>query len=205
MKGPDLPICCVCQRACFVYYKSFWGIVCKECYDLNLACFSCQRQLSKNQVLRLADFRIICSSCAASAVFELDPHLISETSDALKIIGVEVKKPVMFHVVDLDTLKKLGGRTWKTTELGLCSTTYDPNFRLPRAIEHKIFLLFGLPRQKLQGVLAHELHHAWLFEKHHTQSLGKEEAERVCDNTAYQLHQILKHEAIWLHLTNERI
>ena len=191
------PRCIVCREPLHgTYFVTHWGNVCNECHDPKLQCFSCDIQLAENQILRLPDFRPICSGCYSQAVFDAENGFIAAVGTALEKFLIVIKKPVHYRVVDLLKLQHMIAERGNSsiTELGVCST----NFLGDRVSHHNIFFLFGMPSPQFMGVLAHELFHAWINENCRHERLSREETEGACDLIAFKIHQVLGHDDFWV-------
>lgn len=105
------PHCYVCQKICEgKYFVTFWGNVCQKCYQPKWQCVSCGKQLREKEILKLADNRIICSECFATAVFQIRDDIISSVLSKLAKFGIKIEKPISYKVIDLLELKKSQAR-----------------------------------------------------------------------------------------------
>jgi hypothetical protein len=134
---------------------------------------------------RLPDGRFICGICGQTSV-STGNQVRKARDSALKIlssIGIsDFPQEVGIRLVDrLELTRLTKGMSLHTRgEMrGLTKSleTLEDNRRV--STKHTIFLLQYLPALELQGILAHELMHIWLFEK--SAKLNPRDTEGFCN------------------------
>ena len=151
-------------------------------------CFSCARALSPTSSKggrRLEDGRYICGYCGATSIYT--PEQVRVVRDSalktLASVGIDgFPKEVGIRLVDRYGLNRLtkGMNLHTRGEMrGLTQSqeTIEKNRRV--ATKHTIHLLKHLPSLEMEGILAHELMHVWLFENRVKLSL--KESEGFCN------------------------
>ena len=165
--------------------------VCASCAKLDTTCYICTLPV-REKCTRLADGRLLCEEDAKTAVLAQD--------DAEKIFD-DVKRDVQSILSRLGSLPhhnirltleakarldKNGSNLISAHEdrllMGLTRTSRGESGEF----EHKIFLLYGLTRERLMVVAAHEYAHAWLHENVR-RKLNQDAIEGFCDWIAYKL------------------
>jgi hypothetical protein len=135
-------------------------------------------------VAKLRDGRRICRKCLKTAVMKYNTLLevVDEVRSIMrKKLGLWTNHKIVFKMVGRDGLsgeadngqsgKELGLYTFeqvietytltKTDYLGRKSSTKE---RREKPARHTIYLLYGMPKNKLIEVAAHELGHDWMQE-----------------------------------------
>ena len=185
-----LPKCVICVRPLDdIFLIDPWGNQFHERHDNQTPiCFSCGRVISKatsNGGRRLPDGRFICGICDQTSV-STSNQVRNARDSALKIlssIGIgDFPREVGIRLVDRLELNRLtkGMSLHTQGEMrGLTKSleTLEDNRRV--SSRHTIFLLKDLPALELQGILAHELMHVWLFEKN--AKLNPRDTEGFCN------------------------
>ncbi len=200
-RNHQAPKCIVChQPVTTSFLKTDWGNVCETCYKPNLCCFSCTKQLDEKTTFPLSDHRLVCSNCFSNAIYILDQSIINFVFKILSQWKIVVRKPLSYEIVDLNTLLKLrkhNGVISKTV-LGQCQTQFQvfPNGKKTISC-HKIFILFGLPKEQFIAIFVHELFHAWLHENN-SFALTHEDIEFLCDLIAYHFIKTSRFATHWL-------
>lgn len=151
---------------------------CNQCSQLP-KCFCCDMYA---KCLKLNDGRFICPECSKTAVME-EKEIIAvamEVRQKMKEkLGMSTDHNIEYKVVDINELAKLAPKNELGIELGLfhfeeksektitTQTTSDGKVvnkvedeRISR--KYVIYLLYGMPRDKLVEVVAHELGHDWM-------------------------------------------
>ena len=165
--------------------------VCGDCAKLETTCYICTLPV-REKCTRLADGRLLCDDDAKNAVLTQD--------DAEKIFD-DVKRDVQSILSRLGSLPhhnirltleakarldKNGSNLISAHDdrllMGLTRTTRGET----EEFEHRIFLLYGLTRERLMVVAAHEYAHAWLHENVR-RKLNQDAIEGFCDWIAYKL------------------
>ena len=192
-----LPKCVICIRPLDdIYLIDSWGNQFHERHDTRTPiCFSCGRVISKvtsNGGCRLKDGRFICSICGQTSVSTVN-QVRKARDSALRIlssIGIrDFPREVGIRLVDRLELNRLtkGMSLHTRGEMrGLTKSleTLENNRRV--STKHTIFLLKELPALELQGILAHELMHIWLFEKN--AKLNHRDTEGFCNLGNYLVY-----------------
>lgn len=144
-------------------------------------CFCCDLP---GNCSKLTDGRDICAKCAETAVMDMDAALpvINDVRKTMRDrFNLYTEHDIKFKLIDIDKLKKLTPVEHTGMELGLyhyqetieetvlkgtsiwgkvISKTKDRK----REESYIIFLLYGMSKQKLIEVTAHELGHDWMQE-----------------------------------------
>jgi len=171
--------CCICGKLTNKgvlrgYLRKF---LCMECAS-KPKCFAC----SMPGEYELADGRYLCKDCYKSAIFDYDTAIEIANDIRGKIkenLLLSTGHKIDYHLVTLFELKKKNSSV-RVTELGLFKFSMLVQKRIrtvkkgsveKREIsrnisdEHyDIYLLTGMPKKKLQEVVAHELGHDWMQE-----------------------------------------
>jgi Protein DA1/LIM domain len=117
------------------------------------------------------DGRHICNLCYEKAVFnQADTKLLlTKVMERLYGMGISLNKDnVSVYSVDKNELKKVSGMEKFNQLEGFCKsrgqTEYVNNKKKKTRFHHDIYVLSGLPSLNIEGILAHELMHAWTAE-----------------------------------------
>ena len=165
-------------------------IICGECAKLNTFCYICGVPV-KDKMLRLADGRLLCEKDTRQAV--LDPfeakNIFEEVKrDAQSILSRSGSLPHSISLV-LEAKERLDKNAPDLISahddrllLGMTRTVQ----RGASEFEHTIYLLYGLTRDRMKLVAAHEYGHAWLLENVH-RKLTFNAIEGFCDWLAYKI------------------
>ena len=137
-------------------------------------CFSCGRiisQVTTRGGRRLNDGRHICRICSTSAI-STATHVRKARDSVIKVlksVGIDsFPKEVSIRLVDRFELNRVskGLSLHLNGEMrGLTQSVETLEGRTRVATKHTIYLLEYLPALELEGILAHELLHVWLFER----------------------------------------
>jgi len=176
------------------FFETSWGNLCKKCYNPQNACFTCNRQLLPDKALRLADYRVSCPTCAATAVYRVDKSLVLEIKRYLRWFP---DQHITFGTVDLARLYELR-LPINGTALGSCLTLMQGARSGLRAVNHRIMILFGLPHEICMATLVHELFHAWLHENVPINRYAEAETEWLCEQMALNFLQAIRAQDHWL-------
>jgi len=190
--------CYVCDgRISGQYYKDDHGSHCANCYRPEIKCFTCGKQLVLGKETRLADFRVICPGCYAEAIFAIEQEFVRELEKSLKRFGWYPSGKIFFEVVDLPRLMREKGNS-KLTVLGTCNTDICFRSNIKISIEHRVSVLFGLPRASFVCSLAHELFHAWLNEMVDRNTFSPDETEWLCEHASYLFAREKSLDEFWI-------
>jgi hypothetical protein len=167
--------------------------VCESCSLLETTCFACDLPTGGVST-NLGDGRILCARDAAGAVFaQAEAERIFEEvrRDLIRILsglGLGLKRRATILLIDGRHMQSLSPSQ---------RALHDPNktmglTRTERAtadeLEHTIYLLNGLSRERLAAVAAHEYAHAWLFENlPEDRALRAGTVEGFCEWIAFKL------------------
>ena len=189
------PRCYVCSRSIDdKYHETPWGNVCQNCFRPERVCFTCGVQLKAGQELRLADYRVSCPTCAATAVYKVDKSLVLEVKRRLRWFP---RKHISFGTVDVRKLHEL--RPVKSgTLLGMCQTITAQTLTCVHVVKHQILILFGLPREICEASLVHELFHAWIHENVPIDRYTEAETEWLCEHMAFNFLRSIKAQDHWI-------
>ena len=174
----QLPQCTICGKrsaaGALAADNSFFA--CPECLK-KPRCFACQIPADGKA---LPDGRVICSECAKSAVSDENDArgIFLAVRNELKYnLGFSTDHPIHFFLIDQKTLhEKSRGESGVVTEQGLFEYLAEmkkvvTRNLLGRKISEKeektserfnIYALDGLPKERMEYVMAHELGHDWL-------------------------------------------
>lgn len=191
------PICYVCDGRIFGrYYEDAHGNICGDCHRPESKCFTCGKQLARGKEMRLADFRVICPICYADASFTIEQKVIHGLELTLKKAGWYPCGKISFAVVDLPQLM-IEKRNSNRTVMGTCNTDIWFRSSILISTEHRINVLFGLPRVSFFCSLTHELFHAWLNEMVDRYAFNPEETEWLCEHASYLLAITMGFDKFW--------
>ncbi len=174
----QLPQCTVCGKrsaaGALAADNSFFA--CPDCLK-KPRCFACQIPTDGR---RLADGRVICPKCAESAVSdegEARGCFQLVRNDLKHKLGIGTEHPIRFFLIDQETLhRKSRGESGVVTEQGLFEYLAEMKTVVKRDLlgrkvseEEKktserfhVYVLEGLPKERMEYVMAHELGHDWL-------------------------------------------
>lgn len=117
------------------------------------------------------DGRHICNLCYEKAVFSQTDikNLLAKVMDKLIGMGISLNKNnISVQVVDKNELKRISGMEKFNQLEGFCKTQsrdiYINSKKKGTSYTHNIYVLSGLPSLNIEGILAHELLHAWAAE-----------------------------------------
>ncbi len=175
-KQHKLPKCSFCNIPLEgVHLKDPWGNVYHGSHrgQDTPTCFSCARvisQQSSNGGVRLADGRSLCSFCHKYAIKELSqvaPHFRAAL-ETLRKVGISgIPKDLTIELVDRRELARRTNGLSYHIEGGMRGLTLSEETlvgKKRKSTKHSIYLLQHMATLELEGVLAHELMHVWLFE-----------------------------------------
>ena len=190
--------CYVCGERIFgQYYEDGHGNFCRNCHRPEIKCFTCGKQSAAGKEMRLADFRVICPSCYTDAIFTIEQRVIHELELTLKKSGWYPIGKIIFEVVDLPQLARISGNSNQTV-LGTCNTDICFRLNIKISVEHRVSVLFGLPKDSFYCSLAHELFHAWLNEMVDRNTFSPEETEWLCEHASYLFAREKSLDEFWI-------
>jgi hypothetical protein len=164
--------------------------VCGTCAKLETTCYICSLPV-KNKYTRLADGRLLCEEDAKSAVLTQDDadkifdDVKRELQSTLAQLGSLPHHNIHFVLEAKARLNKSGSNLISAHDdselLGLTRSTVNNG-----KFQHTIYALYGLTRERLMIVAAHEYGHTWLHENVH-RKLNQDAVEGFCDWMAYKI------------------
>ncbi len=164
------PVCAISGEPILgAYITDWWGTTIRAEYEDQVErCDSCGRFALPGKAWRLSDGRIQCSECRKTEVTDAaDARRITE--EAIRILerkGIHIDVPIdriRISLVDVPRLRELhGGKGGDPNGLHRVHTE-TMNGRVVRETT-ALYYLYGLPRDLLLGVAAHELFHVWQHE-----------------------------------------
>ena len=161
--------CGICGRPLTgKYLEDYWGNRYHSHHEEELErCGYCSRLMSEAVTgggYKYEDGRKICGICNESAVMQVEEAAVRgrEVQRLLAANGISVDvSQIPIHLVDRKRLSILSG-TDSPHEMGFChSVTTTRNERII-AQTNDIYILYGLPERTFEGILAHEMLHAWM-------------------------------------------
>jgi hypothetical protein len=165
--------------------------VCADCGKLETTCYICGLPV-KNKAMRLADGRLLCSDDAKQAVLTQDEaqkifdDIKRDIQSMLSRHGVLPHHNIHLVLEAKARLDKTGGNLISAHDdrmlMGLTRSTSDESGKF----EHTVSLLYGLTRERLMAVAAHEYGHAWLHENVR-RKLNQDAVEGFCEWIAYKV------------------
>jgi hypothetical protein len=190
-KNNKLPKCSYCSKPLEgVHLKDSWGNHYHEHHNgaKTPTCFSCNRVISKktsNGGVRLNDGRTLCSYCNKYAIVrpsQVLQHHHAATARLQKVGITGIPKNIKIQLVDQKELARLTNGLSYHIKGGMRGLTVSEETLVGKkrtGTQHVIYLLQHMATLELEGVLAHELIHVWLFENHI--KLTPSETEGLCN------------------------
>jgi hypothetical protein len=165
--------------------------VCGNCAKLDTACYICTIPV-RQKYTRLADGRLLCEEDAKTAVLTQDEaekifdDVKRDVQSILARLGSLPHHNIHLHLEAKPRLDKNGSNLISAHDdrllMGLTRTKRGEQGEF----EHSIYLLYGLTRERLAVVAAHEYGHAWLHENVR-RKLNQDAVEGFCDWIAYKI------------------
>ena len=165
--------------------------VCADCAKLETTCYICGLPV-KDKAMHLADGRLLCEDDAKRAVLTQDEagRIFDDVKRDIQSILARMGS-LPHHNIHLvleakARLDKSGSNIISAHDdrllMGLTRSTSDESGNF----EHTVSLLYGLTRERLMVVAAHEYGHAWLHENVR-RKLNQDAVEGFCDWIAYKI------------------
>ena len=192
--------CAVCSE--FIRGKFFWmegpsvsekRPVCKECSQIDTACFACGMPVKAN-FKRLDDGRLLCRDDAAVAILtqrDAERTFGDGRRDLLHLLAAFGSLPdrnIKLHLVTKPEIDQMRGENSpghsKSILMGLTRSRMGGKGQ----IEHSIYVIDGLPPARFLATCAHEWAHAWIHENVSSERrLNPNSTEGFCEWVAYKL------------------
>jgi len=167
--------------------------LCADCAKLDTRCYLCGVPV-KDKLTRLADGRLLCEEDAKQVVLEQsDAERIFESvkldvQSILSRLGALPHRNIHLVLEAKARLDRKGANIISAHDdrsiMGLTRTTKNS----AGESDHTIYLLYGLTRERLIVVSAHEYGHAWLNENVR-RKLNPNTVEGFCDWLAFKIIQ----------------
>ena len=162
--------CGICERELLgEYLFNSWGDTVHASHaDEFPACDYCNRLKAEQLTgrgIRYHDAREVCGVCYATAVTKMGDAeaLLDTVLTRLRLNGIAIDHKFELDLIDRNEMSRLnseaGREAWGFTNL----RQQRQYFGLVKTSKIKVYVLSGMPRDYLVGVLAHELMHVWLF------------------------------------------
>lgn len=168
-------------------------LICSSCAKLESSCYICGLPV-KDKGMRLSDGRILCEEDAKTAVLTQDTaaNLFDDVKREVQSMLAQLG-PLPNHNINLvletkARLDKSGGNLISGHDDSLLMGLTRTIGRGEGDFEHEISLLYGLTRERMIVVAAHEYGHTWLHENVR-RKLNQHTVEGFCDWIAYRVIQ----------------
>lgn len=190
-KDNKLPKCTYCKVPLEgTHLKDPWGNLYHEHHrgQETPTCFSCARVISRqtsNGGVRLNDGRTLCSFCnkyAITTMAQVDPHHRAALATLGKVGITGIPSGLTIELVDRKELARRTNGLSYHIQGGMRGLTLSEETlvgKKRKSTKHTIYLLQHMATLELEGVLAHELIHVWLFENRI--KLSNAETEGLCN------------------------
>ena len=160
------------------YLKDEWGNKMHEHHNNSekIFCDSCGKILTNNKI-RYDDERYVCSKCHEISIDSSEKAIkgLKNVINLLKEKGIKYNNPaIRVFLTSQNYINTNSDHIGVGKLRGLCKTQIIGN-----SLNHKIYILNGLPEIEYNGVLAHELLHAWMFEN--SIALSNDKCEGFCN------------------------
>ena len=168
-------------------------LVCSSCAKLESSCYICGLPV-KDKGLHLSDGRMLCEEDARTAVLtqdlaeELFDNVKREVQSMLSQLGALPHHNISLVLETKARLDKTGGNLISGHDDSLLMGLTRTTGRGDGVFDHTIFLLYGLTRERMMAVAAHEYGHTWLHENVR-RKLNQDTVEGFCDWIAYKIIQ----------------
>ena len=162
------PKCVVCGKEITGrYWLDEWGNC--SCFEHGYrSCFACHRTIGRYSTLspktgqigfKVDDERNVCALCQETCV-NTRKELDSSVEFVIKLLGRAGFKIVKEGIKSITVVTQEEMKKMSPTAEGLCRLWINSND--PKQSTAEIFVLNGMPKIKLESVLAHEMLHFWL-------------------------------------------
>lgn len=165
--------CILCQASIEgPYLQDHWGQKAHPSHgqDPTASCHVCARLVQKSQTKVLADQRLVCQGCQHTEI--ISPQQINQA----KVEAIQLLQNVGFdYIPDYVKIEMYAQQALINERMRASATgnihgyTRTAQRNIPGyglILEHSIHVLNGMPRLAFMGVLAHELLHVWINERH---------------------------------------
>jgi hypothetical protein len=190
-----VPKCAVCKSPLVgeyredIYHNKYHAYHSRDLY----ICDCCDRIICDaitNGGKTYNDGRHICNICYSSAIFEQKQFekLLEKVSFKLNTFGMNFNlNSIKIKGVDKNVLRNAAKIFTESTQ-GYCQSETTGNYLNERLISqkimHTIFVLNGIPSLHIESIIAHELAHAWIYEKG-KKNLSPKTLEGSCNFVSY--------------------
>lgn len=166
-------VCTLCNTAIEgPYLQDPWGQKAHPSHgeDPTASCHVCARLVQRSQAKTLADQRCVCRGCQATEIIHA-PQINQAKVEVIEILqGVGFDYIPDYVKVEMYAEQQLINERLRASATGnIHGYTRTAQRNIPGyglILEHSIHVLNGMPRIAFMGVLAHELLHVWINERH---------------------------------------
>ena len=165
--------------------------VCAECAKLETTCYICGLPV-RDKFMKLADGRLLCDEDAKQVVLEqaeaenIFEDVKRDAQAILAQLGALPHQNIHLILEARARLDKTGSNLISAHDDRLLMGLTRSTGRGAGEIEHTIYLLHGLTRERMVVVAAHEYGHAWLHENVR-RKLNHSTVEGFCDWLAWKV------------------
>ena len=178
------PKCAICGKEIDGrYWMDEWGNC--ACFEHEVkSCFACHRIIGKYSTFsaktrqigfKVDEKRQVCGLCQETCVNSRSA-LDQSTEFVLKLLGRAGFKIMRDGIKSITVITKEEMQKMAPGAEGLCVSSVHP--LNPKLTTSEIFVLNGMPKIKLESVLAHEMLHFWVF---YNGVDGGEQTEGFCN------------------------
>jgi hypothetical protein len=167
--------------------------VCSACAKLETACYICDLPV-KDRGMRLSDGRMLCEEDMKVAVLTQEDaasifdDVKREVQSILSQLGSLPHNNINLILETKAHLDKTGANVISTHDDSLLMGLTRTIGRGEGKFDHTIYILYGLTRERMIAVSAHEYGHTWLHENVQ-RKLNHDTVEGFCDWMAYKIIQ----------------
>jgi hypothetical protein len=180
-------VCALCKASIEgPYLQDPWGQKAHPSHgqDPTASCHVCARLVQRSRAKILADQRCVCEGCQATEIIH------AAQINRAKVEVIEILQSVGFDYipdyvkVEMYAEQQLINERLRASATGnIHGYTRTAQRNIPGyglILEHSIHVLNGMPRIAFMGVLAHELLHVWINERH-LKHLKPQHVEGFCN------------------------
>ena len=150
------------------YWMDEWGDC--ACFHHHVkTCFACHRIIGKHSTFssksgqigfKVDEKRLVCGLCQETCV-NSTATLDTATDFVIRLLGKAGFKIARDGITNITVITKEEMEQKAPGAEGLCVSRVRPDN--PKLTTSEIFILNGMPKIKLESVLAHEMLHFWIF------------------------------------------